>query len=349
MRYSRPPFTTERLLASAEYARSELPVRLAKRVVAFQRLPFIVGTNPHISAVYKLYVDAFERLRVFSSPIKDLEMERQFTIALDKQTESLIGIIPRLAQGFIECKKYINPAEISAFLDELIHARIGLRLIGEQHVALHHDVHAKERVRRNDNFIGIIDTRLNPATLLENCANHVHEVCERNYGIAPEFVLKGHVNSTFQYIPTHLNYSIFEVLKNAYRSTVENSQRLGLSSIPPVELTVAHGGDSVSIRVRDVGGGIKLADLSRVFEYSFTTVKHQHQAGPGGIFMGQTQLAMQNGIGGPMAGLGYGLPMARIYARYFGGELTLVNLPGHGVDVFMRLPSLPSESDAIEI
>ena len=30
----------------------------------------------------------------------------------------------------------------------------------------------------------------------------------------------------------------------------------------------------------------------------------------------------------PAAGLGFGLPLSRLYARYFGGDLRLVNMPG---------------------
>lgn len=37
---------------------------------------------------------------------------------------------------------------------------------------------------------------------------------------------------------------------------------------------------------------------------------------------------------------GFGLPLARIYARYFGGELTLLSLEGHGVDAYLYLPRL---------
>ena len=37
---------------------------------------------------------------------------------------------------------------------------------------------------------------------------------------------------------------------------------------------------------------------------------------------------------------GFGLPLARIYARYFGGELNLKSLEGHGVDAYLHLPRL---------
>jgi [3-methyl-2-oxobutanoate dehydrogenase (acetyl-transferring)] kinase len=41
-----------------------------------------------------------------------------------------------------------------------------------------------------------------------------------------------------------------------------------------------------------------------------------------------------------LAGLGFGLPLSRLHARYFGGELALVNLPGYGVDAFLTLRRL---------
>jgi hypothetical protein len=45
-----------------------------------------------------------------------------------------------------------------------------------------------------------------------------------------------------------------------------------------------------------------------------------------------------------MAGLGFGLPLSRLHARYFGGELQLVNLPGYGVDAYLSLPKLDDAS-----
>ena len=37
---------------------------------------------------------------------------------------------------------------------------------------------------------------------------------------------------------------------------------------------------------------------------------------------------------------GFGLPLARIYARYFGGDLTLKSMEGHGVDCYLHVPVL---------
>ena len=42
----------------------------------------------------------------------------------------------------------------------------------------------------------------------------------------------------------------------------------------------------------------------------------------------------------PLAGLGYGLPIARNYARYFGGDLVIMSMEGYGTDGYIYLPRL---------
>jgi pyruvate dehydrogenase kinase 2/3/4 len=37
---------------------------------------------------------------------------------------------------------------------------------------------------------------------------------------------------------------------------------------------------------------------------------------------------------------GFGLPLARIYARYLGGEMTLKSMEGYGLDAYLHLPRL---------
>lgn len=45
-----------------------------------------------------------------------------------------------------------------------------------------------------------------------------------------------------------------------------------------------------------------------------------------------------------MAGEGFGLPMARNYARYFGGDISLQSMQGHGTEVFIRLAHLDRQA-----
>ncbi|KAJ2843754.1 hypothetical protein GGI22_007105, partial [Coemansia erecta] len=144
LKYRRLPLSKDNILDSIAYTQEELPVRLAKRVISFHKQPFIVGTNPHIARVYSQYYEAFDRLHAFA-PIKDLDAEWEFTQALERQTRLLIDVIPTIAQGFLECKQYMQREERTAFINELIRSRIGLRVIGEQHVALSYQFREEQK------------------------------------------------------------------------------------------------------------------------------------------------------------------------------------------------------------
>lgn len=123
------------------------------------------------------------------------------------------------------------------------------------------------------------------------------------------------------------------------------------NSVPSVKVTIAtytHNQSNntkkhLSIRIRDEGGGIAPADLDRVFSYAFTTAGRNIQdeieteGGPyaaqqssgsaavdgthatgaegGNLFSELTGKGIQTGAG-TLAGLGYGLPMSRLYARF---------------------------------
>jgi hypothetical protein len=39
----------------------------------------------------------------------------------------------------------------------------------------------------------------------------------------------------------------------------------------------------------------------------------------------------------PLSGSGHGLPLARLIARYFGGDLSLISMEGYGTDSYLSL------------
>ncbi|CAG8809780.1 38659_t:CDS:2, partial [Gigaspora margarita] len=328
-----PPHNASALLESARYTKSELPVRLARRIKALQKLPFIVGTNPYIKKVYQLYFDSFELICNFPE-ITEEKTDEKFADMLAQIVANHSENIPTLAKGFQECKKYMPAQDITNFLDDMINARIGIRLIAEQHISLHN--------ARDPNVIGIIDTQTSPARLVQSCANWVRELCEGHYGSSPEIIIDGQIDTTFTYVPVHLEYIISEVLKNAYRATVEYSSKIKRNHHPQIVATISKGENNIGIRIRDQGGGVAPEDLPSIFDYSFTTVPQDEDSHTDvdNILSNVSRRAMQTGLGGPIAGLGYGLPLARIYATFFGGSLNLISLHSYGCDLFLRLNDL---------
>lgn len=93
-------------LGVARYARKELPVRLARLIKATQKLPFIVGTNPYIKRVYKLYYDSFQTITAIPEEIEDKEALDRFAAVLQGLVESHADVVPMLSQGTkIESRK----------------------------------------------------------------------------------------------------------------------------------------------------------------------------------------------------------------------------------------------------
>ena len=96
--------TREKLLKSANYLRTELPVRIAHRIMDFQQLPFIVGTNPHIQTIYDLYWEAFEKFRQIPE-IRSLEENEHYCFLVRALLKNHLVVIPQLGIGMAECGK----------------------------------------------------------------------------------------------------------------------------------------------------------------------------------------------------------------------------------------------------
>ena len=139
-----------RLLLSAQYLHRELPIRLAHRIRDFQKLPFIVGCNPHIQSVYNLYLRSFDTLRRVPL-IHTLEQEREYTALLTRLVEDHLNVVVDLGKGCVESKRYMAVDKLNRFLDQTLQSRIGIRMLAEQHLALHN---------QQPGYIGIICEKL---------------------------------------------------------------------------------------------------------------------------------------------------------------------------------------------
>ena len=375
LRHGRPPLSEDALFSSANFTLSLLPIRLAHRIQALRNLPFIVVSNPNISKIYNNYLHSLSTLLPYKSKtISTIEDEIRFTAVLADLVETHSHTIPTLARGFLECRKYINPGEVTRFLDEHLRARIGTRLIAEQHIGLHassqpHNENTNyNQPTEGGSFIGVIDTALQPSSIINSCGNFVSEICELKYGVRPTWIIDGEPDTTIAYIPVHLEYIITELLKNAFRATVESGK-----SHEPVIITISADPESsggakeqrksleddtsghpliklfddsapgVTIRIRDRGGGISPDVLPNIWSYSFTTFSDDDEL-PGqssnSMNMDALNVISGSGEGSSIAGLGYGLPLSRAYAEYFGGGIAVQSLYGWGSDVYLRLKGL---------
>ncbi|KXJ92474.1 branched-chain alpha-ketoacid dehydrogenase [Microdochium bolleyi] len=383
VKHGRPPLSSEALFSSANFTLSLLPIRLANRIQALRNLPFIVVSNPNISRIYNNYLHSLSTLLPWQHrTISNLDDEIRFTSVLADLVATHQDTIPILAKGFLECRRYISPHEVTRFLDTHLRTRIGTRLIAEQHIALHYSsvphfdpAASPTPCPEHPSYVGVIDTALCPAAVVESCANFVAEICELKYGVRPKWVIDGEPDTTFAFVPMHLEYIVTELLKNAFRATVESRH-----SREPIVITIApepaghadpnreghvtlepaaedkgafksedispldDNAPGVTIRIRDRGGGVSPEVLPNIWSYSFTTFSEEDEI-PGVSHGSQDALSVisaASGGGSSIAGLGYGLPLSRAYAEYFGGGIGMQSLYGWGADVYLRLKGVGS-------
>lgn len=350
-------------------------------------------SNPNISKIYQNYLHSLSTLLPWRHrTIANLDAGIRFTSVLAELVQTHQDTIPILAKGFLECRRYISPREVTRFLDTHLRTRIGTRLIAEQHIALHYsslphfDPSASPTpCPEHPSYIGVIDTALSPSAVVDSCAGFVADICELKYGVRPHWVIDGEPDTTFAFVPMHLEYIVTELLKNAFRATVESGR-----SREPVVITIApeppdtagpasvtldrptadkgafkidaikpldDNAPGVTIRIRDRGGGIAPEVLPNIWSYSFTTFSEDEadEIPTGGGHtsagdMANDALGIISGAssgGSSIAGLGYGLPLSRAYAEYFGGGIALQSLYGWGTDVYLRLKGVGKIDDAI--
>ena len=314
--------------------------------------------------------------------ITSLEEEEQFTETMADLVQTHSNTIPVLARGFLECRKYINPQDVTKFLEQHLRARIGTRLIAEQHIALHMASQPGSFAEGPSPYMGVIDTALRPAESIRNCDAFVSDICELKYGVRPSLILNGEVDAEIAHVPVHIEYILTELLKNAYRATVESG-----NEHKPVEVTIAAIPDaphtklealknllvsqdtshdfsqeglaeycnaegeaallnsatqSITIRIRDQGGGIAPEILPNIWAFNFTTYSNGQtsNANNDNIDALNAISSSGGGISSSIAGLGYGLPLGRAYAEYFGGGIALESLYGFGTDVYLSLQGI---------
>uniref|UniRef100_A0A1I8E961 Protein-serine/threonine kinase n=1 Tax=Wuchereria bancrofti TaxID=6293 RepID=A0A1I8E961_WUCBA len=177
--------------------------------------------------------------------------------------------------------------------------------------------------------IGCIDPACDVAAVIVDAYDSARFVCDGCYCDSPKLQFDSY-NSVapgqpiaIAAIPSHLYHIMFELFKNSMRATVDHYGEF--EKLPPIQVLATLGEEDLTVRISDSGGGIPRRKMNHLFQYSYTTALPPASGGHNAA----------------LAGYGYGLPLSRLYARYFHGDLMVTSMEGYGTDAFLYIKAVP--------
>ncbi|CAM9437294.1 unnamed protein product [Choristocarpus tenellus] len=332
----------------AQFLHRELPIRFAQRVIELQNLPYGLSDTKPVKEAAGWYARIMHSMQECPVPKGELG-EARFTSFLASLVLDHTCIPQALSKGVLELSERVDVGivqrhRMDRVLDNFFISRISMRFLVENFIASKNN---------RPGFSGVIETECSPLEVASKAAADVDRLCRAHIGDCPEIQLLGRPEDTFTTVTCHLYYILYELLKNSCRATVEHSRSKNGpgAPLPPVRMIVTRGKEEVTIKVMDEGGGIRRSDLQHVWSYMYSTAPRPSPDQLGGVPLEEMSGVMSSGSTSGIeekyafAGYGMGLPLSRLYARYFGGSLKLRPMEGYGTDAYLHMHRLKTNSE----
>lgn len=336
------------LVQLGQLVHKELPVRFARRIKHIQRVDGW-DTIPELRDLHAMHVQSFRELRL-SSPVDTVEFPeavrniRQrhkripalFAEAIKRIDDDVLLKEPQAGDLTDEVQTRLHREAVDLWAEAFLRSRVATEMLMSHYVAYTRslkDSPVQGQYGANTTQVGIMDTQCDPWQI---CLQVIAQIQE---GARPALVeaenTSGHI--TFCYVPRYLFYIMNELLQNSARVSAEVASASGKEA-KPIQVSLCADDRQVVIRISDRGGGIPSAQLEQIWSYKFTTKQNDYasQAQPPDLHRLER---LRGGFAGvsPISGRGIGLPLCRLYAKYLGGSLKIINLPGLGVDAYVFL------------
>ncbi|KAF2905360.1 hypothetical protein ILUMI_00809 [Ignelater luminosus] len=326
------------------FLRKELPVRLANIMKEIALLPENLLRMPSVIAVNDWYMRSFQEIIEFEkmdevSPTNLLH----FCDSLVKIRNRHSDVVETMAQGVLELKEshdidHQMEHSIQYFLDRFYMSRISIRMLINQHTLLFGGQLERAPGPNQSKYIGCIDPQCNIVSVIKDAYENARFLCDQYYLASPELVinqfrlteLERESDIRIVYVPSHLYHMLFELFKNAMRAVMESNG--SLDQLPPITVTISKGKEDVCLKMSDRGGGIPRSLHDQLFKYMYSTAPQPSKSDAHTV---------------PLAGYGYGLPISRLYARYFHGDLVIMSCEGYGTDAVIYMKALSNEANEL--
>ncbi|KAF9283763.1 hypothetical protein BGZ68_005116 [Mortierella alpina] len=350
------------LMIPAVFLHQELPIRLshALKMLNSNLLPINMADMPMFQQITRSYLEDISMVTQMPKPSTP-QQEEDFTALLRNLEQRHKVKMLAIGQGFKELMATVHSRSfesttgsdgscwtidpqvgqgIETFFNRFYTINLGTRLLIGEHLALH------------DRGLNLVQ-RVSPLAISKRAIADAQRVCSVHYGhqsLSPAVVIQtSNPDISTTYVDEFLHRNIFELLKNAMRATSARPK------LPPVDLTLVDGGEDVTIKITDQGGGLALSEIEKVWSYAHYV--NEASSGAASLLSSQvgatggqpSDLAESNGVAAglmseakdyldlPFNVSGHGLPLARLVARYFGGDLSLVSMEGYGTNAYLSL------------
>lgn len=277
--------TADKILASANFVRTELPIRLSLKIRELQSLPYQVISNYHLNQVYQSYYHCFNAFRRVEK-IETLEDNEDFCEFVTNMLDDHLIVLPHLMMGALEMSilKLMSQADLDNFMSSMVRSRISRRVIMDQHTSMSRTFMESLRLQKDDDHENDIKPPDYIGEAFQLCSTHEHLKLSYNMIVnflqglypnvqMPELVVNGD-DLKFQFMANHLSYIFTEILRNSLRSTIEQFIKLHSGNPnfaqmkpPPVRVEITSNKYEMTFKISDQGGGIPVEKLESVWSF----------------------------------------------------------------------------------
>lgn len=312
----------------------EIPKRYASRVRQIEELPGWRKDEALIE-LHSRYSESFREMRMVEID-DELTAFTEVVKRLKERQRPALPLIGKWLARQRKAKAELDHEFWSDWVELFLRSRVTTEMLTSQYLAVVEQLSASKIP-----VTGIVDPFCDPAAVCAEAAKRAGDLCAmQTAGFRPglNIEVRSKISTSFSFIPYYLQYILCEVFKDSFIATARASMLSTSLSGPDevldskkIHVVICSDDHRVAIRVRDVAGDV-LTD--RGFDWSDRTWDFFHSSNKCEL------LFSVNDLMSPTSGYGLGLPLARLYAEYLGGSLSLQCLPGYGADFHLFLPRI---------
>ena len=302
------PITDQYLLSQSIFLKKELEIRLSHRVNDLINLPYGLPHTNEISNLTDAYVSSLTNITDLS-PITNNTDVKNFTKILEQIRDRHSNAEFQVSKGIQKIKYFdlINNKILNKNLDKFFIERIGVRtLIGQQLLSSTHKEHLVKKC--------------NIKTIITDVVNDINISCDRIYHDYANINISVDSDINILYIPSHIYYIVSEITKNSVIAHFNNNCK-----DLPINIYCYEGDNDIIIKITDSGLGFPRNKIDKLMSYYYSS--NPIEITP------ELEVTNQPILGG----FGVGLPLAKVYSKYLGGDIRVNPIENLGTEILIYL------------